>query len=409
MPSPQRQRVLKPAVDLGDEDPLYTRNLSRGPPDRRRVSLRWLCGSVLTGIFSVGLIGGALQAAIGLDQNFIVRPALAHETDLGDAGALAEKGRPFPAGSARARSPAASSRSRPSPGLDDRDIVRVRPLRACPHQSRRAGGGRYRGARPGLQSARHLLLRRGGGAGRGGGERFDLRRRGRRRGGDPGLGLSARRRRLRRGRGSSPRRRSRRWCARRRPSLPTASSRWPRFPMSIRPASTSTAPAPARSRRRSLAITEENVTPIEKTDDGLEDFSIEDKLLPVTEGAVLRTMLTGEGATIEEATQIQYALVANFSFDFRAGQTLRVGLAPDPETGCDPPGARQPLRRRSGTSRPWRFPTPAPMSRRPSRRSTRRCLRPRRRRSRPARGAVRCPASMPGSGARDSRSTCRSR
>ena len=48
-----------------------------GPPDRRRVSLRWLAGSVLTGIFSVALVGGALQAAIGLDEYLVVRPALA--------------------------------------------------------------------------------------------------------------------------------------------------------------------------------------------------------------------------------------------------------------------------------------------------------------------------------------------
>ena len=55
-------------IDLGDEDPLYTRNISNGPPDRRRVSLRWFAAAVLTGVFSVLLVGGALQAAIGLDD-----------------------------------------------------------------------------------------------------------------------------------------------------------------------------------------------------------------------------------------------------------------------------------------------------------------------------------------------------
>jgi hypothetical protein len=36
------------------------------------------------------------------------------------------------------------------------------------------------------------------------------------------------------------------------------------------------------------------------------------------------------------AASIQAALVANFSFDFRAGQTLRFGLAPDEGGGVTP-------------------------------------------------------------------------
>src|SRR3712207_212488 len=94
-----RQRLNQPIVDLGDEDPLYTRNIANGPPDRRRVSLRWLAGSVLTGIFSFGLVGGALQAAIGLDEYLTIRAAVAHTTVLGDSGAVPDKGdlvRPVP-------------------------------------------------------------------------------------------------------------------------------------------------------------------------------------------------------------------------------------------------------------------------------------------------------------------------
>ena len=56
-------------------------------------------------------------------------------------------------------------------------------------------------------------------------------------------------------------------------------------------------------------------------------------MLLVTEGASLRKMLMDEGADPNAAAAIQSALVANFSFDFRAGQKVRVGLAPDPETG----------------------------------------------------------------------------
>ena len=81
-----------------------------------------------------------------------------------------------------------------------------------------------------------------------------------------------------------------------------------------------------------VAIAPENVSLLAKTDD-LDDYGIEDKVLPVTEGASLRKMLMDEGADPDAAAAIQSALVANFSFDFRAGQKVRVGLAPDPETG----------------------------------------------------------------------------
>ncbi len=82
-----------------------------------------------------------------------------------------------------------------------------------------------------------------------------------------------------------------------------------------------------------VAITPENVSLLEKSDDP-GDFGIEDKVLPVAEGASLRQMLMDEGSDQESAAAIQSALVANFSFDFRAGQKVRLGLAPDPETGA---------------------------------------------------------------------------
>ena len=91
-----------------------------------------------------------------------------------------------------------------------------------------------------------------------------------------------------------------------------------------------------------VAITPENVSLIEKSDDALEDFGIEDKMLPVAEGASLRKMLLAEGASEADADAIRSALVANFSFDFRAGQKLRLGLAPD-GAGRAAAGARQPL------------------------------------------------------------------
>jgi murein DD-endopeptidase MepM/ murein hydrolase activator NlpD len=79
-----------------------------------------------------------------------------------------------------------------------------------------------------------------------------------------------------------------------------------------------------------IALTPENVSLIEKTEDeALDGFGIEEKVLTVEEDASLTKMLTGEGASADEAARIIAAMLANYSFDFRAGQKLLVGLAAD--------------------------------------------------------------------------------
>jgi murein DD-endopeptidase MepM/ murein hydrolase activator NlpD len=331
LPSLQRRRVLKPAVDLGDEDPLYTRNLSKGPPDRRRVSLRWLFGSVLTGIFSVGLVGGALQAAIGLDENLIVRPALARGADFGDAGSVAEKGdrfRPVPESHVTRRVIQISTVTR----AEDRDIVRVRPF-AHVHTNLAAPVAAEVAAR--LPAFNPLDIFSDGGE-----QPVEVAASdsiyGAEVDGEVAIKVQ---------------------------DFPLAGAAYDdaavlaeeEVAQMVREAAPFLAAGehevasipyvdPARFEidgsasgalaALAVAITEENVTPIEKSEEGLEVFGIEEKVLPVAEGAVLRSMLTAEGATPEEATRIQSALVANFSFDFRAGQMVRVGLAPDPDTGA---------------------------------------------------------------------------
>jgi murein DD-endopeptidase MepM/ murein hydrolase activator NlpD len=51
-------------VDLGAEPPLMIGNEPEEAPIRRAVSLRWLSGTILTGLTSVFLMGGALMAAL---------------------------------------------------------------------------------------------------------------------------------------------------------------------------------------------------------------------------------------------------------------------------------------------------------------------------------------------------------
>ncbi|PVB61566.1 M23 family metallopeptidase [Labrenzia sp. 011] len=60
-------------IELGDEPPLRGYEGRSGLSDRRQVSLRWLAGTVLTGVTSLVLMGGALMAA--LDGQYSVEAA----------------------------------------------------------------------------------------------------------------------------------------------------------------------------------------------------------------------------------------------------------------------------------------------------------------------------------------------
>ncbi|GAB2186994.1 M23 family metallopeptidase [Roseibium sp. LAB1] len=60
-------------IELGDEPPLRGYEGRSGMSDRRQVSLRWFAGTVLTGVTSLVLMGGALMAA--LDGQYSVEAA----------------------------------------------------------------------------------------------------------------------------------------------------------------------------------------------------------------------------------------------------------------------------------------------------------------------------------------------
>ena len=316
-------------VDLGDEDPLYTRNISNGPPDRRRVSIRWLAGSVLTGLFSALLVGGALQAAIGLDEYTVVRPALAHGMAFGEVAEVADKGdrfRPVPESKVTRRVIQISTVTREN----DRNIVRVRPFAHVrstiaapvpedvaarvpafqavdvftaseeeePEMAVTASDSIY-GAEVDGEVEIKVTDFPMTGADYDESAELDLAEiEGSVREAAPFLAEGA---------------------------VEVASLPY------VDPARFEASPNTALS-ALAIPIAPENVSLLPKTDE-LDDFGIEDKVIPVTEGASLRKLLMDEGADPEAAVAIQSALVANFSFDFRAGQKVRVGIAPDPETG----------------------------------------------------------------------------
>lgn len=321
----QRHRAGAPAVDLGDEDPLYTRNISKGPPDRRRVSLRWFAGSLLTGIFSAGLVGGSLQAAIGLDEDLIVRPAMARTLALGDAYAPARKGDRFraaPESETTRQVIQVSTVTR----TGDRDIVRVRPFAHVKASLATPASEAVIAAVPGFSPidiysdgkepepvsvANESIY-----VAEVDGEitikvlDFPLDA--------PDFDMAAEL-------SAEEVEQNVRESA---PFLADGAVEVASLPY-VDPGRFEIASSDASAAIASLAvaIAQENVSAIEKSEDDLADLDITEKVISVAEGDSMKKTLLEEGATPEEATAIQSALVANFSFDFRAGQKIRLGLA----------------------------------------------------------------------------------
>jgi len=296
------------------------------------LSVRWLAGSVLTGIFSLVLVGGALQAAIGLDDYSIVRPALANAA-FGDVSSLADKGdrfRPVPESNVMRRVIKISTVTRSS---DDRDIVSVRPFAhirtnlAAPPAADVAL--RIPAFKPfdvfaesdedepapavasdsiyGAEVDGEVAIKVG-----------DFPLSGVEYDEDAELGREEVEEMVRQ----------------QAPFLSDGTVEVASLPY-IDPARFAFASAGdnALSAATAVAIAPENISLIEKTE-GAGEFGIEDKVVVIAEGDSMRKLLAAEGADESAAVAIQAALVANFSFDFRAGQRLRLGLAPDPETGA---------------------------------------------------------------------------
>jgi murein DD-endopeptidase MepM/ murein hydrolase activator NlpD len=61
-------------IDLGNEPPLFVDSGTSGAIDRRRVSVRWFSGTVLTGLCGAALMGGAVYAALDREANFAATP-----------------------------------------------------------------------------------------------------------------------------------------------------------------------------------------------------------------------------------------------------------------------------------------------------------------------------------------------
>jgi murein DD-endopeptidase MepM/ murein hydrolase activator NlpD len=67
---PQRAGSVPPTIDLGNEPPLSVDGEIGIDVDRRRVSVQWFSGTILTGLCGAALMGGAVFASLDGETNF---------------------------------------------------------------------------------------------------------------------------------------------------------------------------------------------------------------------------------------------------------------------------------------------------------------------------------------------------
>jgi hypothetical protein len=71
---PNRLRAASEPIDLGNDPPLLVDGASSGIVDRRRVSVQWFSGTILTGLCGAALMGGAVYIALDGEANFAALP-----------------------------------------------------------------------------------------------------------------------------------------------------------------------------------------------------------------------------------------------------------------------------------------------------------------------------------------------
>ena len=122
-------------IDLGNEQPLSVDGERSGLVDRRRVSVQWFSGTILTGLCGAALMGGAVFAALDGETNFatvperveaVLRQAVAGATDRIANAARKTDRMPSPGEFNAAREVIRVSTT--TRGSGNREIVRVRPF-----------------------------------------------------------------------------------------------------------------------------------------------------------------------------------------------------------------------------------------------------------------------------------------
>ena len=97
-PARDSHKAKSATIDLGNEPPMSVDGDLRSDLDRRRVSVRWLSGTILTGLCGAALMGGAVFAALDGEAHFAATPERAEP--------IAARPRRGADGGAQERSPA---------------------------------------------------------------------------------------------------------------------------------------------------------------------------------------------------------------------------------------------------------------------------------------------------------------
>lgn len=130
---PNRLRAASEPIDLGDEPPLLVDGATSGLLDRRRVSVQWFSGTILTGLCGAALMGGAVYIALDGEANFAALPerveAALRGTLTGNerVAAVTRKSDKLPP-TGEANAARQLIRISTTTRAGDREIVRVRPF-----------------------------------------------------------------------------------------------------------------------------------------------------------------------------------------------------------------------------------------------------------------------------------------
>jgi murein DD-endopeptidase MepM/ murein hydrolase activator NlpD len=122
-------------IDLGHEAPLSVDGESGGLVDRRRVSVQWFSGTILTGLCGATLMGGAVFAALDGETNFATMPERVESTLRGAVSGITDRIANVTRKTDRLPPPGEANAARQiirvsttTRGSGNREIVRVRPF-----------------------------------------------------------------------------------------------------------------------------------------------------------------------------------------------------------------------------------------------------------------------------------------
>src|ERR1700730_14565319 len=127
---PQRAGFVLASIDLGNEPPLSVDGETGVGVDRRRVSVQWFSGTILTGLCGAALMGGAVFASLDGETHFAAtaeRFEAALGSALGDKTATRKSDKLPPVGEANVARQVLRV-STVMRGAGNREAIRVRPF-----------------------------------------------------------------------------------------------------------------------------------------------------------------------------------------------------------------------------------------------------------------------------------------